>query len=229
MNSFEAILIGINDLMLEESVLAYFGSTLWGVLSLFLSPCHLASIPLLISYMAGQKMTLTPKHATLTALLFSLGLFSAIACIGCICAFLGTMFGDVPKFIKQFIGFILLILGLATGLRKNCHIPYTPLFTNAFAGYCGAIALGFLYEMLSGVCTFGFLAPILATITLQQNLLHGVIMTLCFAFGHCLPIILIGSGFSFFDLRGYQKITLVLKKIAALLIILFGLHFIIFP
>ena len=48
--------------------------------------------------------------------------------------------------------------------------------------------------MLSGSCTFGFIAPILAIITVQQKVLTGVLLILLFALGHCLPIMIAGSS-----------------------------------
>ena len=52
-------------------------------------------------------------------------------------------------------------------------------------------------------------------------------MTFFFAASHCLPIAVIGSGVSFFDVHGYTRASTYLKKGAGVLIILFGIYFII--
>jgi cytochrome c-type biogenesis protein len=58
----------------------------------------------------------------------------------------------------------------------------------------GAFGLGLAYGVLSGSCTFGFIAPILALITIQQKVATGVLFILLFAVGHCLPIVVAGSS-----------------------------------
>ena len=206
---------------------AMVGCFLWGIVSTIFSPCHLASIPLLVSYAAGQKMQVHPRNAVGYAICFSFGLFLAIALLGIICALLGTMLGDVPRWIPILIGIFLICMGVQTALRKNCDIAYGLLFKYTFTGYSGAGLLGLLYGFLSGVCTFGFLAPVLSLITIQQKFLQGIVMTFFFAAGHCLPIAVIGSGVSFFDVHGYTRASTYLKKGACVLIILFGIYFII--
>lgn len=60
-------------------------------------------------------------------------------------------------------------------------------------GYRGAFILGGSFAILFGACTFGFIAPILAIITVQQRVAEGLVLILFFALGHCLPIVLAGS------------------------------------
>jgi len=54
--------------------------------------------------------------------------------------------------------------------------------------------LGLAYGILSGSCTFGFIAPILAIITIQEKVALGILFILLFATGHCLPIVIAGSS-----------------------------------
>jgi cytochrome c-type biogenesis protein len=61
-------------------------------------------------------------------------------------------------------------------------------------GLRGAFLLGLAYGFLSGSCTFGFIAPILAIISVQQKVLTGILLILLFALGHCLPIVVAGSS-----------------------------------
>ena len=57
----EGLLIAINDLILEGFWLSLAGCYAWGVASTLLSPCHLASIPLLVGYTAGQPLGSRPQ------------------------------------------------------------------------------------------------------------------------------------------------------------------------
>ncbi|GAH69677.1 unnamed protein product, partial [marine sediment metagenome] len=43
-------------------------------------------------------------------------------------------------------------------------------------------------------CTFGFIAPILAIITIQQKVATGILFITLFAIGHCLPIVVAGNS-----------------------------------
>ncbi len=58
----------------------------------------------------------------------------------------------------------------------------------------GAFGLGLAYGILSGTCTFGFIAPILAIVTVQQEVFAGSVMMLLFALGHYLPLVFAGSS-----------------------------------
>lgn len=58
----------------------------------------------------------------------------------------------------------------------------------------GAFVLGLAYGVLSGSCTFGFIAPILAIITIQQKIMIGIVYIILFGIGHCIPIALAGSS-----------------------------------
>ena len=83
----------INHWMTGSLGPALVGSFLWGIVSVLFSPCHMASIPLIIAYVGGQQKILEGRRAALYAILFSLGLFVTIALVGVLCALLGRMLG----------------------------------------------------------------------------------------------------------------------------------------
>ncbi len=66
----------------------------WGLASLLLSPCHLASIPLVVGFVNGQGQA-TPARGAAIAGAFSLGLFTTIGAIGIVTAAAGRLMGDV--------------------------------------------------------------------------------------------------------------------------------------
>ena len=74
----------------------------WGVLSILLSPCHLASIPLIVGFIDEQGRT-TPLRAFVISLLFSTGILATIAAIGAITAAAGRMMGDVGRYGNYFV------------------------------------------------------------------------------------------------------------------------------
>jgi len=77
---------------------------------------------------------------------------------------------------------------------EKCSMSGSLLYRLNLKGMIGAFGLGLAYGVLSGSCTFGFIAPILAIITVQQKVAAGVVLILLFAIGHCLPIVVAGSS-----------------------------------
>jgi len=77
---------------------------------------------------------------------------------------------------------------------EKCTMSGSLLYRLNLKGLFGSFALGLAYGVLSGSCTFGFIAPILAIITVQQKLAAGVLFIVLFAVGHCLPIVIAGSS-----------------------------------
>lgn len=191
---FESFFLTVNTWMTSGSVIAYFGCFAWGLVSVLFSPCHLASIPLMVAYVAGQESALNPKRAGFYAGAFTAGLFVTIALIGIICAWLGRMLGDVGPWWQVPVGAILVWLGLGMLGVQACQLSATRLYQMKFRGIHGAFGLGLAYGLLSGSCTFGFIAPMLAVITVQKEWATGVLMLLSFALGHCLPIVVAGSS-----------------------------------
>jgi cytochrome c-type biogenesis protein len=188
------LFLTINEWMTATFWLAAAGCFLWGMVSVLFSPCHLVSIPLVVAYVAGQEKALVPRQAALYAVLFTAGLFVTIALIGGVCSLLGRMLGDVGSYWQIVVGLVLIWVALGMLGVERCSLPGSRLNRLKVRGLRGALLLGLAYGVLSGSCTFGFIAPILAIITVQQQVLTGVVLILLFALGHCLPIVIAGSS-----------------------------------
>ena len=80
----------------EGAPLLAAASFVWGILSIVLSPCHLASIPLIIGYLQKQPGLSTGKAFRLTSV-FAIGILASIAIIGGATAAAGRILGDVGK------------------------------------------------------------------------------------------------------------------------------------
>ena len=100
-------------------------------------------------------------------------------------------------------------------------------------GVSGAFVLGLAYGVLSGSCTFGFIAPILAIVTIQQESMTGVFLIVLFALGHCLPILVAGSSTAWVrkltENSSWQGAGLWFRKGAGVVIALLGIYFILNP
>ena len=181
--------------MTGAAALAALGCFLWGVVSVLFSPCHLASIPLMVAYVAGQEKAVKPRQAVGYSAAFTIGLFITIALIGVVCALLGRMLGDVGNYWQILVGAVLIWVALGMLGVESCTLSNSLLGRFNMKGLPGAFALGLSYGILSGSCTFGFIAPILAIITVQGDIATGTAFIVLFAVGHCLPIMVAGSWF----------------------------------
>ena len=186
--------LAINEMMSGAGAWAALGCFLWGMVSVLFSPCHLASIPLIVAYVAGQERALQPRQAAHYAVMFTAGLFVTIAAIGVVCALLGRMLGDVGNYWQIVVGLVLIWVALGMLGVEKCNLSGSRLQRLNVKGLHGAFLLGLAYGVLSGSCTFGFIAPILAVITVQQKIMTGITLILLFALGHCIPIVLAGSS-----------------------------------
>jgi len=190
----QEFLITVNQWIVGEAALAAVGCFVWGVVSVALSPCHMASIPLIVAYVGGQQRVLKAGEAGYYSVAFSSGLFISIALVGVVCALLGRMLGDVGNYWQILVGLILIWVSLGMLGVEKCSMSGTMLHRLKVTGLSGAFVLGLAYGILSGSCTFGFIAPILAIITIQQKVALGILFILLFATGHCLPIVVAGSS-----------------------------------
>lgn len=226
----DQIFLTIHAWMNQGLLLGGLGCFLWGMVSVLFSPCHLASIPLIVSYVAGQNQIIAGRKAALYAVLFTIGLFITIATIGFICAVLGRMLGDVGPYMSIAVGMILVWVSLDTLGIAQCSMSNGLLAKIKVQGVRGAFVLGLAYGILSGSCTFGFIAPILAIITIQQKILTGVVFILLFGLGHCIPIALAGSSTAlvkqFLANRAWQRGSTCFRKLAGICIGVLGVYFI---
>lgn len=193
---FDQFLLTVNSMMDAGSAAAFAGSFLWGLVSVLFSPCHLASIPLMVGYVAGQGRLVEGREAVRYAVAFTSGLFATIALVGVACSLLGRMLGDVGPYWTIAVGLVLLYVALDMLGVASCRLSGGLMARLKVRGVSGALVMGLGYGLLSGSCTFGFLAPLLAVITVQGEFARGVGLVLAFALGHCLPIVVAGSSAS---------------------------------
>jgi len=229
----DSFFIIVNEWITSGTTLAAAGCFLWGMISVVFSPCHLASIPLIVAYVGGQEKILKPREAGFYSVAFTSGLFITIALIGIICALLGRMLGDVGNYWQILIGLVLVWVALGMLGVEKCAMSGNLLYRLNLRGLSGAFALGLAYGILSGSCTFGFIAPILAIITVQQKVATGVLFILLFAIGHCLPIVVAGSSTAavkrLLENSMWQGAGNWFRKGAGAVIGVLGLYFIINP
>ncbi|MHB0937313.1 MAG: cytochrome c biogenesis CcdA family protein [Armatimonadota bacterium] len=168
---------------------------LWGVLSIVLSPCHLASIPLIIGFISEQR-EMTTQRAFRMALLFSLGILLTIAVIGAVTAALGRMAGDLGGWVNYAVAVIFFLVGLH--LLGVIPLPLSaPGQVNITRkGLLAAFLLGLIFGVALGPCTFAFMAPVLGiTLTVARSApLYAAGLLLLYGVGHCAVIVAAGTS-----------------------------------
>lgn len=227
-----AIFEWLNNLLQSSYLFALIASLIWGVLSILLSPCHLASIPLIIAFIGEQGRTST-KRAFWLATSFSLGILATIAAIGLITGLLGRMLGDVGSYGNYIVAVIFFAIGFH--LLEVIQLPFLgktnqPSFRKK--GLLAAFGLGLIFGIALGPCSFAYMAPMLGIVfTISTTrLYYGVLLLLFYGIGHCSVIIFAGTFTeiiqNYLNWNESSRGVGVLKKICGVLIILGGMYLI---
>ncbi len=167
----------------------------WGVCSVALSPCHLASIPLLIAYINGRPAS-SPRRAAWLSTLFALGILATMAFVGLLTTWAGRLAGDTGPVAGWMVAAVFIAIGLH--LMGILTIPWIHGRKEQVEtrGAAGALLLGLLFGMASGPCTFAFMAPVLALVfrTASCGVALGGAMLTAYAAGHCTVLIAAGTS-----------------------------------
>lgn len=201
---------------------------LWGVLSILLSPCHLASIPLIVGFLDGQKDMNTTKAFKLSAF-FTLGILLMMALIGLVTGLLGRLMGDIGNWVEPAVGVVFIIMAFFIA-----DIIKMPTFLNhnmnkrSGKGVWAALTLGFLLGIALGPCSFAFMAPILGIVftSAGTQFIFALALVAAYIIGHCLVIILAGTFAgavqSYLHWTSKSKGTKIVRIICGILIFVAG-------
>ena len=216
----------------EGSVgIALTAAFIWGILSILLSPCHLASIPLIVGFI-DQQGQITTRRAFGISLLFAVGILVTIGVIGGITAAAGRMLGDIGRWGNYAVAVIFFVVGLY--LLDAIKIPINGPGQVGLKrkGMLAAFILGLIFGIALGPCTFAYMAPMLA-ITFKlaaTNLSYGIMLLLLYGAGHCSVIVLAGTFTEvvqhYLNWNEKSKGAVILKKACGGLVLLGGLYLI---
>jgi len=203
----------------------------WGILSILLSPCHLASIPLIVGFIDEQGRIST-KRAFIISTLFAVGILITIGAIGAVTAAVGRMMGDVGKYGNYFVALVFFVVGLH--LLGVIPMPWSGPGQVGMKrkGMLAAFILGLVFGIALGPCTFAYMAPMLGvTFKLAAtNLFYGVLLLVVYGLGHCSVIVLAGTCTElvqrYMNWNEKSKGAIILKKICGVLVLIGGLYLI---
>jgi len=212
-------------------VVALGASFIWGIFSIILSPCHLASIPLIVGFIDKQGR-IPMRRAFFLSLLFAIGILITIGIIGALTAAAGRMIGDVGRFGNYFVALIFLMIGLH--LLDIIPMPWSGPGQVGIKrkGLLASFILGLVFGIALGPCTFAYMAPMLAvTFKLaSSNLIYGWSLLLLYGLGHCSVIIAAGTFTEavqhYLNWTDRSRGAIILKKVCGILIIMGGFYMI---
>lgn len=223
----EQLFITLTHAVEGAPAMALAAAACWGVLSIVLSPCHLASIPLIVGFISGQGPA-TTRRAFLTSTLFAVGILVTIAVIGAVTAAAGRMLGDVGKVGNYLVAliFFAVALNLWGVLPMPWWGPAQPGMKRK--GLLAALVLGLVFGIALGPCTFAFMAPVLGvTLKVASTApVYAASLLLAYGVGHCVVIVSAGTSTErvqrFLDWNEQSKGVTVVKRICGLLVFVAG-------
>lgn len=216
--------------MIEQNIWpAMVAAFSWGVLSILLSPCHLASVPLVVAYV-NRGTVISTRHALGLSMLFSLGIFISIAGIGLVTAVFGRLLGDIGPWGNYLVAAVFMVFGLV--LLDVITLPWSgaDLSNSSKTGAWGAAVLGLIFGTAVGPCTFAYMAPVLAVVfeSAGTTFLYSALLILLYSIGHCSVIVLAGTLGArlqtFLNWDQNTHMTGRIRKACGVILILVGLY-----
>ncbi len=223
----EQIFISLTHAVTGTPLVALSAAVAWGILSILLSPCHLASIPLIVGFIDGQGRMST-RRAFFISNLFAIGILTTIAIIGIITAAAGRMMGDLGAYGNWLVAIIFFLVGLH--LWDILPSPWSGPGKVGIQrkGMFAAFLLGLIFGIALGPCTFAYMVPMLGvTFGLAANdWVYGASLLLAYGLGHCAVIVFAGTFTEiiqrYLNWNEHSRGTLIVKRICGLLVIAGG-------
>ena len=227
----EALFTWLTNLLTGNPLLGLLGAFLWGILSILLSPCHLASIPLIIGFISQQDQ-LTTRKAFRISLAFALGILVTIGLIGVVTSFLGRMLGDIGRWSNFLVAGVFVLVGLYLLDIIKLELPGAANAKTRGKGVWAGFLLGLVFGLALGPCTFAYMAPILAIVLARSSssLVYGIPLLLAYGLGHCAVIVFAGTFTrvieNYLHWNENSKVLGLVKKICGILLIVAAVYMI---
>lgn len=195
------------------------------------SPCTVASMPLVIGYVGGYGDG-SRRQAFYYSASFVLGLSLAFTAVGLAVALAGAWLLPPDSYGRMVLIGILLLAGASLlsgralpGMRGAQCGAGAPA---RWKGITGAFVTGTLSGFVFAPCATPVMVGILALIGEQGDVLYGTLLMFLYSAGHSALLLAAGSSVGFAqrlaDSRWAGKVNRYFTRIAGLLLLLYGLY-----
>lgn len=227
----EQLFVTFTNAIEGSAAIALGAAFVWGILSILLSPCHLASIPLIVGFVSEQG-NLTRKKALAMSSLFAFGILVTIGIIGLVTAQMGRMLGDLGGYANYIVAIVFFVVGLH--LMEIIPLPFSGPGGVGMKrrGLLAAFILGLVFGIALGPCTFGFMAPVLMVsfATAKTSLVYAVALLTVFGLGHCAVIAAAGTSAEavqrYLNWNERSKGATIMRRICGVLVLIGGIYLI---
>lgn len=185
-----ALVTAFTDALEGSLLLAVAAALVWGVLSIVLSPCHLASVGLAAGFL-GILDEPRRARATTVASVFAAGVLVTIAVAGALTVAAGRIAGDLGPWPNYVVSVLFAAVGLY--LLGVIELPDFGRRVEGVGrrGLGSALLLGVVVGTALGPCAFAFMAPMLGLVFRWAGTDTGraVAVVAAFGLGHCAAIV----------------------------------------
>lgn len=187
------------------------------------NPCVIASIPLMMAFVAGQEGNRSVLRSFLLSLTFAIGLTITFSVM-----FLATWAASSVLRADWWLyvaAAVCLLMGLHLLGVLHFRIPAPAGVQPSQKGFVGALLLGMLFGLVSLPCAGPILLVLLSIIPLKGAAFGGTLLV-AYSLGHCALILVGGTSMGLVQTlvasRGLQQVNVWSKRAAGALVMLVG-------
>ncbi|HQO69455.1 MAG TPA: cytochrome c biogenesis protein CcdA [Clostridia bacterium] len=197
-----------------------------GVITSF-TPCALSTIPLVVGYVGGTSQK-DSKKAFKLSLIFILGMAVTNTGLAVAATLAGKIVGNTNPWWYIVLGVLMVFMALQTwGIFEIIPSSYL-ISKNTKKGGIGAFIAGLLGGIFSSPCATPVLVVLLAIVSIQGNILWGILLFVLYSIGHGVLSVIAGTSLGFVQKLAanekYGKFSKILTIVMGFLILAMGLY-----
>jgi cytochrome c-type biogenesis protein len=182
-------------------------------------------------------MAYSTEKNRITPIAIVAGLTLAFTIMGVASATLGSVFFDYKDYIQMISGLIIVFMGLYlllevvenAVLRAWQHVPVSRVSLSQAeeGGLFGGFLLGASLGIVWLPCLGPILAAILSDVARDGTMIYGICMMVAYSLGLAIPMLAIAYSSNFLSgkVRSLAKHTLIVRRIAGVVLIVVGLYY----
>lgn len=193
------------------------------------NPCVLVTIPLMVgaagAYQGEDKSYWKSIKFSLS---FVVGISLSFTALGLVAGLLGNSVNLTGPVWTYVVAGICILMGLMFADVISFSIKMPQMLTRPKTGLWGAFFLGIMFGVISTPCAVPILAVLLTLIASGGSPVYGGLLLFCYSIGHSLLILVAGGSIgaiqAYINNKGLTNVSMIIRKIAGLLIAAFGLY-----